>query len=132
VCFAISQIKVAAFFFTYPSVSFRQFSALGKISPSTTVSAKSTVCFAICERAEQTWRLNLASGLANNGAMKDMVLASTTDWASYIKTHIQYEGSYFIIFLSCLSDSLIITSGECLEMSLKADAAILLRDSSGS
>ena len=56
VCFAISLIKVEAFFFTYSSLSFRQVSTTGKISASTTISARSTECFAIWLRAERTWR----------------------------------------------------------------------------
>lgn len=56
VCFAISLIKVQAFFFTYSSLSFTQVSTTGKISASTTISARSTECFATWLRAERTWR----------------------------------------------------------------------------
>jgi len=47
---AISLMHVAAFFLTYTSISLRQFKILGKISASTTISARSTVCLEICAR----------------------------------------------------------------------------------
>ena len=52
---AISRMHVAAFFRTYSSTSFRQSRMRGKISASTTTSAKSTLCLAICDRQLQTW-----------------------------------------------------------------------------
>ena len=59
----------------------------GRISASTTVSAKSTVCFAICASADETCLRNLASGLDSNGAMKATAFASTTAWASFVNSH---------------------------------------------
>jgi riboflavin synthase alpha subunit len=47
VCLTISRISVAQFFFTYSSESFKHAKAAGKISASTTISAKSTECLAI-------------------------------------------------------------------------------------
>ena len=47
VCLTISRINVAQFFLTYSSESFKHAKAAGKISASTTISAKSTECFAI-------------------------------------------------------------------------------------
>lgn len=58
VCLAISRISVATFFLTYSSGSLRQVSTAGKISASTTISARSTECLEIWLRAEKTWRWN--------------------------------------------------------------------------
>ena len=85
VCLATSQIKVAAFFLTMGSASLRHNKTVGNISPSTTVSAKSTVCLEICPKAEQTCLFNLLSWLLSNGAKTDTEPASTTVCASYIK-----------------------------------------------
>jgi len=54
VCFAISLMSVATFFFTYSSGSLRQVRTAGKISASTTISARSTECLEIWLRAENT------------------------------------------------------------------------------
>lgn len=54
VCLAISRISVAVFFFTYSSTSFSEVSTAGNMSASTTISARSTLCFAIWLRAENT------------------------------------------------------------------------------
>ena len=62
VYFAISLMHVAAFLRTYTSISFKQFNILGNISASTTTSAKSTVCFAICAKQLHTCLFNYASG----------------------------------------------------------------------
>jgi hypothetical protein len=51
-------MHVAAFFLTFTSTSFKQFNILGNISASTTTSAKSTVCFAICAKQEHTFLFN--------------------------------------------------------------------------
>lgn len=53
-CLATSRMSVAQFFFTYSSLSFRQANEAGKISASTTISAKSTECLAIWLSAEKT------------------------------------------------------------------------------
>ena len=58
VCLAISRISVATFFLTYSSGSLRQVSTAGKISASTTISARSNECLEIWLRAEKTWGWN--------------------------------------------------------------------------
>jgi len=62
-------MHVAAFFCTKMSSSWRQLRMLGKISASTTISARSTECFAICARQPHAWRLSLASLCEMRGAM---------------------------------------------------------------
>lgn len=56
--FAISLIQVAANFLTNESLSFNLYKILGKISLSTTLSAKSMVCLAIFAKQEQTYLFN--------------------------------------------------------------------------
>jgi len=58
---AISLIQVAANFFTKASLSFNLYNILGKISFSTTFSAKSMVCLAMLAKQEQTCLFNWAS-----------------------------------------------------------------------
>ena len=101
VCLATSRISVAQFFFTYSSESkigqdgqfefhkkkqfaipFRQVRTLGNISASTTISANSTECLLICERAEKTCLFSLASGFKVKLARWAMAPASTTVWAN--------------------------------------------------
>ncbi|KAG7236993.1 hypothetical protein INR49_032924 [Caranx melampygus] len=54
VCFTTSLIRVVTFFLTYSSGSLRQVTAAGKMSASTTISARSTECLLIWLRAENT------------------------------------------------------------------------------
>lgn len=123
---------------------FNEFKTLGNISASTTISASSTECLAIWLRAENTWRciivllgyhininvlictFNLASLLPISSARCPMAPESTTVWASYCIIHIKYQ----LYSLTC--NMYILTSGECFAMSLRADAAILLTEISGS
>mmetsp|Transcript_30569 Transcript_30569/g.97547 ORF Transcript_30569/g.97547 Transcript_30569/m.97547 type:complete len:376 (+) Transcript_30569:552-1679(+) len=105
VCLATSRTAVAAFLRTSWSLSLRQLRIFGKISASTTTSARSTECLAICARQPQTWRFSLASGCAMSGARYATEPASTTACAS---------------------------SGECLQMSLIAEAEMRLSVISGS
>mmetsp|Transcript_29344 Transcript_29344/g.62421 ORF Transcript_29344/g.62421 Transcript_29344/m.62421 type:complete len:217 (+) Transcript_29344:722-1372(+) len=105
VCRAISRMRVAAFFRTNSSVSLRQFNMRGKISASTTTSARSTECLAICDRQEQTCLFRGTSPLESSAARSVTAPASTTTWAR---------------------------SGECLQMSANEDAAIRFSGKSGS
>lgn len=57
-CLAIYLIQIAAYFLTKLSLSFNLYRILGKISLSTTISAKSIVCLAIFAKQEQTCLLS--------------------------------------------------------------------------
>ena len=103
-CLAIYRMQIAAYFLTKLSLSFNRYRILGKISLSTTISAKSIVCLEMLAKHEQTWRLSWASWWLISWARKGTAPASTTNWAN---------------------------SGECLQISLNAEAAILLSVGSG-
>jgi len=94
-------MQVAAFFLTKGSLSFKQFRILGKISASTTTSASSTACFEIWARQLHTCLFSYASLSLISEAKNGTAPASTTLYANM---------------------------GECLQISLRALAEILLRE----
>jgi len=98
-------MQVAANFFTKRSGSLSLYKIFGKISASTTCSAKSIVWRAILAKHEQTYLFNWASLCGISEDKKGTAPASTTCWAN-----------------SC----------ECLQISLKALAEILFKAVSGS
>jgi hypothetical protein len=53
-CLAIYLIQIAAYFLTKLSLSFNRYNILGKISLSTTISAKSIVCLDMLAKHEHT------------------------------------------------------------------------------
>jgi hypothetical protein len=81
-CFAIYLIQVAANFLTSWSVSFNLYKIFGKISLSTTVSAKSIVCLAIFAKHEHTCLLSWLSWWLINWAKNGTAPASTTNCAN--------------------------------------------------
>lgn len=60
-CLAIYLIQIAAYFLTKLSLSLSLYKILGKISLSTTISARSAVCREMLARHEQTCRFSCAS-----------------------------------------------------------------------
>ena len=65
------------------SLSFNLYSILGKISLSTTISARSIVCLEILAKHEHTCLLSWASWWLINWAKNGTAPASTTNWANY-------------------------------------------------
>jgi hypothetical protein len=60
-CLAIYLMQIAAYFLTKLSLSFSLYKILGKISLSTTISAKSIVCLEMLAKQEQTCLFSWAS-----------------------------------------------------------------------
>ncbi len=60
-CLAISLMQMAAYFLTKWSLSLSLYKILGKISLSTTISAKSRVCLEMFAKHEQTCLFNWLS-----------------------------------------------------------------------
>lgn len=60
-CFEIYLIQIAAYFLTKLSLSFNLYKIFGKMSLSTTISAKSIVCLEILAKQEQTCLFSCAS-----------------------------------------------------------------------
>ena len=72
----------------------------GKISASTTTSARSTLCLAICDRQLHTWRLSGASMWLMSFASSETAPASTTVWGLGVSASVFRDASVHLFYES--------------------------------